>query len=138
MDGGRQLDDFHWNPEATMKKAFTLLLFVMLPGPVSAQPKQNPQPKPLVFTHVTVIDSTGAPAKPDMTGVITGERIIALGKSGKLCIPANAQVVDATGKYMIQGLWDTHVHIFNYLNNRSGEPAGRGHNRERACYTTTE
>ena len=36
------------------------------------EPKQHPQSIPLVFTHVTVIDATGAPAKPDMTLVVVG------------------------------------------------------------------
>ncbi len=62
-----------------MRKAFTLLLFVMLPGSMSAKPKQHPQSIPLVFTHVTVIDATGAPAKPDMTLVVVGDRITELG-----------------------------------------------------------
>ena len=33
------------------------------------------KPKPLVLTHVTVIDTTGAPANPDMTVVTIGDRI---------------------------------------------------------------
>jgi hypothetical protein len=57
-----------------MKQAFTLLLLVTLPSLVSAQAKQNPQSIPLVFTHVTVIDATGAPAKPDMALVVVGDR----------------------------------------------------------------
>ena len=72
----------------------------------------------LVFTHVTVIDATGAPAKPDMTVVVRGDRIEALGKTGKITVPRNAQVVDATGKFLIPGLWDMHVHPWlgkNYL-----------------------
>jgi ankyrin repeat protein len=66
--------------------------------------------KALVFTHVTVIDATGAPAKPDMTVVIKGGRIAALGKTAKLDVPKNEHVVDATGKFLIPGLWDMHTH----------------------------
>jgi len=66
--------------------------------------------KTLVFTHVTVIDATGAPAKPDMTVVIRGDRIAALGKTANLDMPENAHVVDATGKFLIPGLWDMHIH----------------------------
>lgn len=105
-----------------MKKAFTLLLFVMIAGQVSAQPKQNTQSKPVVFTHVTVIDATGAAAQPDMTVVIVGDRIRELGSTKKVFVPKNAQVVDSTGKFLIPGLWDMHVHIFNYGNNPSGQP----------------
>ena len=36
--------------------------------------KPDATSEPPVFTGVTVIDATGAPAKPDMTVVITGDR----------------------------------------------------------------
>jgi hypothetical protein len=65
-----------------------------------------------------VIDATGATAKPDMTVVIIGDRITTLGKSRKVRVPANAQVVDATGKYLIPGLWDMHVHVFRNASQR--------------------
>jgi imidazolonepropionase-like amidohydrolase len=43
--------------------------------------------------------------------LITGDRITALGKTGTLKLPAGARIVDATGKFLIPGLWDMHVHI---------------------------
>lgn len=55
-----------------MKKLFVLLLLLALPAP-SAQAPQAPQaPRPLVFTHVTVLDMTGAPARPDITYCFPG------------------------------------------------------------------
>jgi len=45
-----------------------------------------------------------------MTVVITGDRISAIGDN--ISVPAGAQVVDATGKFMIPGLWDMHVHWY--------------------------
>jgi hypothetical protein len=66
----------------------------------------------LVVTHVTVIDATGVPPRQDMTVVITGNRISAIQKSRDAKIPQHAHVVDATGKYLMPGLWDMHVHIF--------------------------
>jgi imidazolonepropionase-like amidohydrolase len=94
-----------------MKKLLLLLLLLALPARPSPQPPPSPQaPRPLVFTHVTVIDMTGAPPSPDMTVVIMGDRITELGKSGAVHAPEGAQVVDATGKFMIPGLWDMHVH----------------------------
>ena len=95
-----------------MKMAFLLILLVILPGLMFAQPKQNPQSKPLVFTHVTIIDATGAPTTPDMTVVIIGDRIAQIGPTKKARTPQNAQVVDASGKFLIPGLWDMHVHWF--------------------------
>ncbi len=93
-----------------MKNALLFLLVCLLPVGLFAQQGDNNRQKALVFTHVTVIDATGAPAKPDMTVVVRGDRIEALGKTSKLTVPRNAQVVDATGKFLIPGLWDMHVH----------------------------
>ncbi len=94
-----------------MRNFSSLLLTILLPSLVVAQTKAIPQSQPLVFTHVTVIDATGAPPMPDMTVVITGNRITKVGRSGGVIIPRGAQVVNATGKYLIPGLWDMHVHL---------------------------
>src|SRR6266511_1504377 len=89
----------------------SLVLVCLLSALLFAQRKQLPEQKPLAFTHVTVIDATGAAPKPDMTVVIAGDRIVALDSSAKLNLPSNAQVVDATGKFLIPGLWDMHIHL---------------------------
>ncbi len=88
---------------------FVLLIFA-LTTVATAPAKPQPKPVSLVFTHVTVIDATGAAAKPDLTVVITGERITEIGKAGKVRVPKDAQVIDATGKFLIPGLWDMHIH----------------------------
>ncbi|HLM57401.1 MAG TPA: amidohydrolase family protein [Pyrinomonadaceae bacterium] len=67
-------------------------------------------PRPLALTRVTVVDATGGPARPDMTVVIEGGRIAAVGRSGGVRIPRGARVVDARGKFLIPGLWDAHTH----------------------------
>jgi hypothetical protein len=58
----------------------------------------------LALTHVTVIDATGT--TPDTTVVMRGDRITSVG--GR--VPAGAKVVDLTGKFLIPGLCDMHVH----------------------------
>ncbi|MHC4371510.1 MAG: ankyrin repeat domain-containing protein [Planctomycetota bacterium] len=93
-----------------MKNALLFLLICLGPPEVLGGQKTGSRQTALVFTHVTVIDATGAPAKPDMTVVIKGGRIAALGKTANLDVPENAQVVDATGKFLIPGLWDMHIH----------------------------
>lgn len=64
----------------------------------------------LAFTHVTVIDTTGAAPSTDMTVLVKDKRIVQLGKSGQVRLPQGARVVQAHGKYLIPGLWDMHVH----------------------------
>jgi hypothetical protein len=68
--------------------------------------------RPLAITHVTLIDGTGAPAQGDMTVIVTGSRITAVGKAGLTAPPRDATIVDARGQFMIPGLWDMHQHTF--------------------------
>jgi imidazolonepropionase-like amidohydrolase len=63
------------------------------------------------LTHVTVIDCTGAPAQPNSTVVVAQGHITAVGPSDAIKIPAGTRVVDATGKFLIPGLWDMHGHL---------------------------
>jgi imidazolonepropionase-like amidohydrolase len=96
-----------------MRKILASWLIILLPALSVAQAGPVAQSESLAFIHVTVIDMTGAPPKPDMTVVIVGNRITALGKTGKIRVPKKAYLIDATGKYLIPGLWDMHVHVFN-------------------------
>ena len=63
----------------------------------------------LVFEHATVIDATGAPPKKDLTVVVRDGRIASVAPRAQA--ESGARVIDATGKYLIPGLWDMHVHI---------------------------
>jgi hypothetical protein len=67
----------------------------------------------LVLTNVTIISAPGAEPQPDMTVVITAHRITALGKTGETRTPENSEVIDASGKFLIPGLWDMHVHWYD-------------------------
>src|SRR4051812_25532921 len=96
-----------------MRKILASWLIILLPALSVAQAGPVAQSESLAFIHVTVIDMTGALPKPDMTVVIVGNHITALGKTGKIRVPKKAYSVDATGKYLIPGLWDMHVHVFN-------------------------
>jgi len=89
-----------------MNILFAILIF--LSGSLSVQAQDSQQ---LVFTHVTVIDMTGARPKKDMTVVISGDRIKEIGPARSTPVPTGAQVVNGTGKFLIPGLWDMHVHF---------------------------
>ena len=90
----------------------SLCLVLVIPALLLAQGTVATDQKPLVFTHVTVIDATGGPLQPDMTVVVSGNRITALGKAGSVAIPRGALMNNAAGKFMIPGLWDMHQHTF--------------------------
>jgi imidazolonepropionase-like amidohydrolase len=91
-----------------MKRLSALLLLLIFSVSL---PAQQPRTGVLALTHVTVIDMTGAAPKPDMTLVITGNHIIAIGRTGKVRVPRGAHVINAVGKFLIPGLWDMHVHF---------------------------
>jgi len=67
--------------------------------------------KAIVFKNVTVIDGTGYGATTGMTVVVGGEKIESVGKNGTVPIPRGAKVIDGSGRFMIPGLWDMHVHL---------------------------
>lgn len=66
----------------------------------------------VVLEHVRVIDGTGAPARQDQTIVIERDRIAALGPSGSVAVPANAEHIDLTGYTALPGLVGMHDHLF--------------------------
>jgi imidazolonepropionase-like amidohydrolase len=63
----------------------------------------------LVIQNVTIIDATGAEARPGMSVAIEKGQIAEIGKAIKAA--KGAEVIDGTGKFLIPGLWDMHVHI---------------------------
>lgn len=65
----------------------------------------------VVFRDVTLIDCTGVPLRPHQTVVVKGNRITQIAKQGSLKPPADATIVQGSGKYLIPGLWDMHVHL---------------------------
>ena len=63
---------------------------------------------------MTVIDTASGKESTDQTVVVSGDRISELKDSKKLKPAASTKVVDGTGKYLIPGLWDMHVHTWDY------------------------
>jgi hypothetical protein len=66
------------------------------------------------ITNVTLIDGSGAPPTPTMTVIVNGGRIATIGRAGSVRVPQDAIVVDGTGRFLIPGLWDMHVHVGSY------------------------
>ena len=64
----------------------------------------------VVIEHVTVINPGTSSVRPNRTVVVIGDRITSVSDSADANRPQNARVIDATGKYLIPGLWDMHVH----------------------------
>src|SRR6185295_14127404 len=94
-----------------LRAASCLGVFVALVlASVPAGAQSNQLVDSLAVMHVTVIDGTGAPPRPDMTVLIVGYQIVDIGKSGAVSIPRQARTIDARGAFLIPGLWDMHAH----------------------------
>jgi imidazolonepropionase-like amidohydrolase len=68
------------------------------------------QDKPLVFRGATIIPVEGDAIQNGVLVVQFG-KILAVGKSGEVTVPADAVAQDATGKVIMPGIVDTHSHI---------------------------
>ena len=65
----------------------------------------------VAVTDCTLIDPRQELVTPHSTIVISGDRIAARGPVASTRIPAGARIVRASGKFVIPGLWDMHVHV---------------------------
>jgi imidazolonepropionase-like amidohydrolase len=74
----------------------------------SALPPRDP---PVALTHVTVIDGTGAPPRPDETVLLRDGRIDAVSAGSSRKLLKGARVEDLRGDTLIPGLIDAHVHL---------------------------
>ena len=84
---------------------FAVLIFLQSPWSMAQQLT--------VIQGGTLIDATGAPPQPNAVIVVRGDRIESINQGGS--VPAGANVIDATGKYIVPGLWDKHLHYKDWF-----------------------
>src|ERR1043165_7635451 len=73
---------------------------------------QSPQ-KPLVLRGGLLIDGKGGVPLDNAVVVISGGKIQSVGREGSVTIPAEATVMNTSGKTILPGLVDSHVHFRN-------------------------
>ncbi len=64
-----------------------------------------------VISGGALIDGTGKPLQAGVVVVIENDRIVDIRPSGSFAVPRGARVIDASGKFILPGLIDTHVHL---------------------------
>ena len=76
--------------------------------------QQAPAVNRVALRGATAIDVVAGTTIPEAVIVIEGEKISAVG-GRNTSIPAGATIVDLSGKYIIPGLLDSHVHYQPFL-----------------------
>ncbi len=78
---------------------------------LAAKLAHHPQGGGLVIRHARLFDPTTKTTLPEMTVVVSGNHIQAVGKDSEVALPTGVEVIDAQGKTLLPGLWDMHVHL---------------------------
>ena len=65
----------------------------------------------VAVVHVDVIPMDREGILRDHTVVVRGDRIVGMGPSPAVPVPAGSTVIDGSGHYLLPGLTDAHVHI---------------------------
>ena len=73
--------------------------------------KSNAQSSLILLRRVTVIDAAGGPARRNVDVLIRGDHIERIARG--ISAPSGAAIIQAGGKFLIPGLWDMHVHIWD-------------------------
>jgi imidazolonepropionase-like amidohydrolase len=83
--------------------AAVTILSAVLALPAAAQMR--------AFTGATIIDGNGGTPIANGVVLIDGRTIKAVGPAARVSIPADAERLDVTGKYIVPGLMDANVHL---------------------------
>jgi imidazolonepropionase-like amidohydrolase len=98
------------------------MLLVLGPSTRLAFSLETPE---LVLRSAKVYQSPDATPLENAVVLIQDGRITGVGKEGELKIPHSAQEIDCTGKVIVAGFWNSHVHFENGWEGASGTPAGQ-------------
>jgi imidazolonepropionase-like amidohydrolase len=92
-----------------------LLAFVILalatPFPAQAQQKAQGAKHRLALVGARIYPAPQAQPISDGVVLIENGRIVAVGKKGAVRIPADAETIDCTGRTIVAGFWNSHVHF---------------------------
>lgn len=89
-----------------MRRSISIILVLFFPlafQPLSAQT--------VTIANASLIDVSDGSLHPGTTVMIEGNRIVHVGPTSASPRP-KGEVIDATGLYLIPGLWDMHVHAY--------------------------
>jgi imidazolonepropionase-like amidohydrolase len=97
-------------PAALAGLTVVAVLVVVVMG--AAQVPRAPSHPPLVLVGGMLIDGTGAAPRRNDAILLVGGRITRMGREALEKAPRDARVVDLDGRWILPGLIDGHVHLF--------------------------
>ncbi|MBO0752648.1 MAG: amidohydrolase family protein, partial [Bradyrhizobiaceae bacterium] len=84
-------------------RVLLLAIFAVLSAPCAA--------RVTALAHVTLIDGSGAPPRADVTITIANGRILDIVAGAGFTPPADGEIIDATGKFVVPGIINAHGHV---------------------------
>jgi imidazolonepropionase-like amidohydrolase len=97
------------NEQSKIEKAQAEAMAAQAPGLAKSLVKVPAGP--VAFTGVRLFDADARRFLTDQTVVVDKAVITAVGARGAVTMPTGAQVIDGSGKTLIPGLWDCHMHV---------------------------
>jgi imidazolonepropionase-like amidohydrolase len=91
-------------------RCLLLLAYLCLISTLFVTAQNSAAPSQIAITHVTVINPGTSTVQSNRTVVIIGDRITAVSDASHWQSKQGTRVIDGTGRYLIPGLWDMHVH----------------------------
>lgn len=100
------------NPDRAVKPVITSLLFLLLLTNIAAAQAPEVTACDLAIVHPTIIHSHERRVEENAMVLVADGRIVYAGPYAAERIPPGCHTLDATGKYLIPGLVDGHIHFF--------------------------
>ena len=94
-----------------VSNSVSTLLTLLLVASCSGPPGDESTQRILVLSGGTLNDGTGASPIRDAVVVIKDSLITSAGSRDDVEIPPNAELIDVTGKWLVPGMSDAHVHL---------------------------
>ncbi len=92
----------------TANKIFLPIILLLLVSCSASDTQHDTSSASIAIEHVTIIDAKNG-LQEDMTVIFEADEILHVSPSPSA--PAASKTIDGTGKFLIPGLWDMHVHL---------------------------
>lgn len=101
---GRRMSYLHWA---------AALVIIFLAGCQAQDEGSVRNSNTVVLRNVTIVDTQNGELVDSQTVIVEGRSIKAVGPNASLKVPSGAAIIDGTGRFLMPGLWDMHVHTSN-------------------------